>query len=78
MSVRSRAEKTGFTHSPPGSVGLVMLELPRQEDSNEDLEDTSLDADDGNETENRVRSIPELQEPLRTPISDRKHDRRYG
>ncbi len=50
--------------SPPSPVGLIVLELSRQEDSDEDLEDTSLHTDNGNDTDHSMRSIPEFQEPL--------------
>ncbi len=50
--------------SPPSPVGLIVLELSGQEDSDEDLEDTSLHTDNGNDTDHSMRSIPEFQEPL--------------
>lgn len=49
---------------PPSPVGLIVFEFSRQEDRDEDLENSSLYADDGNDTEHGVRDIPELEEPL--------------
>lgn len=54
--------------SPPSSVGFVMLEFTGEEDGDEDLEDTSLDSNDGDETEDCVRCVPELKEPLRSQL----------
>ena len=51
--------------SPPCAVRLVVLELTREEDGDEDLLDGTLDSNDGNDAEDSVRSVPELQEPLR-------------
>ena len=39
---------------PPRAIGLVVLKLTRQEDSDEDLVDGALDVDNGNETQNGV------------------------
>ena len=41
-----------------------MLELTRQEHGDEHFVDGSLDVDDGDETKDRVRDIPRLEEPL--------------
>lgn len=46
--------------SPPSSVGFVMLELSGQEDGNEDLEDTPLNGNHGDKTEDGVRGVPEF------------------
>lgn len=39
---------------PPCTVGLIVLKLTRQEDSDENLVDGALDVDNGNETQNGV------------------------
>ena len=49
---------------PPRAVRLVVLELTGQEDGDEDLVNSALDVDDGDETENGMRDVPQLQEPL--------------
>lgn len=61
-SVRSQTPVEPNT-SPPRSVCLVMLELSRQEDGNENLEDTPLNSNDRNDTENGMTRVPELEEP---------------
>lgn len=53
-----------MTHSPPSPVGFVVLELSREEDGDEDLENATLHGHDGNDTEDCVGSVPELEEPL--------------
>lgn len=55
--------------SPPSPVGFIVLELAGQEDRNKDLLNGPLDCDDRDDTEDRMGSIPELQEPLAPPIS---------
>jgi hypothetical protein len=50
-------------YSPPSSIGLVVLELSREEDSNQDLEDTSLDSDDCDDTEDSVGCTPSFEVP---------------
>ena len=45
---------------PPGLVCLVVFELSRQENRDQDLVDGTLDENYGNETEDGVRGIPEL------------------
>ena len=55
--------------SPPSPVGFIMLELAGQKDRDKDLLDGPLDRDDGDDTEDGMGSIPELQEPLTPPIS---------
>lgn len=49
---------------PPCPVGLVVLELARQEYRNEDLEYAPLDGYDGDEAEDGVRGVPAFEEPL--------------
>ena len=49
---------------PPRQVGLVVFEFSGQEDGDEHLVDGTLDVNDANKTEDRVRNIPQLQEPL--------------
>lgn len=51
------------TYSPPSSVGFVVFELSRQEDSDKELEDTPLHTDDSDDTEDGVGSVPKLKEP---------------
>ena len=46
--------------SPPGPVGLVVLELASQEDRNKDLLNGPLDCNDGDDTKNGVGSIPKF------------------
>ncbi len=55
--------------SPPCAIRLIVLEFSGQEHGDEDLEDTSLDGDDGDDTQNRMRGIPKLKEPLQNVIS---------
>lgn len=50
--------------SPPGTVRFIVLEFTRQEDRDKNLVHRTLDRDDGNETKNRMRGVPTLQEPL--------------
>jgi hypothetical protein len=52
------------TYSPPSSVRLIVLELSRQEDSNQDLEDTSLHHDDSDYPKHSMRRVPKFEEPL--------------
>ena len=54
---------------PPRAVRLVVLELTREEDRDEDLVDRALDEDDRDEAEDGVRNVPELQEPLHKAVS---------
>jgi hypothetical protein len=42
-----------------------MLELSGEEGRDEDLEDTPLNRNDGDETKDGVRGVPGLEEPLR-------------
>lgn len=49
---------------PPGAVRLIVLELAREEDRNEDLEERPLDGDDREHAEEGVRGLPRLEEPL--------------
>lgn len=58
-----KVESREMTYSPPSSVGLVVLELSRQEDGDQDLEYTPLNSDDGNDTEDRMRGGPSLEVP---------------
>ena len=60
-----RAESTTVPLArPPGAVSLLVLQLTREEHGDEDLLDRTLDGDDGDDAEHRVRSVPELKEPL--------------
>jgi hypothetical protein len=58
-----KVESREMTYSPPSSVGLVVLELSRQEDGDQDLEYTPLNSDDSNDTEDRMRGGPTLEVP---------------
>jgi hypothetical protein len=60
--------------SPPGAVGLVVLELSRQEDGDENLEDGTLDSNDGNHAEDSVRSVPHLEVPQELEEGDHADD----
>ena len=55
--------------SPPGPVGLVVLELAGQEDRNKNLLNGPLDCNDGDDTKDGMGCIPEFQEPLITSLS---------
>lgn len=48
---------------PPRSVGFVVLEFSRKEDGDQELEDESLNRDDGNHAKDDVRSVPHLKPP---------------
>ena len=62
---RVRAQTTAVPLArPPRAVRLVVLELTRQEHGDEDLVNRTLDEDDRNKTEDGVRDVPELEEPL--------------
>ena len=67
MSSKSSVEPNT---SPPCSVRLVVFELSREEDGDEDLEDTSLDGHGGNDTQDGVRSFPKFKEPEELEESD--------
>lgn len=54
---------TNATYSPPGSVRLVVLELSRQEDSDQDLENTPLHRNHGNDTNDGGSGAPSLEIP---------------
>jgi hypothetical protein len=41
-----------------------VFEFPRQEHRNEDLVESPLDRDDGDQSQDRVRDVPVLKEPL--------------
>ena len=58
--------------SPPRQVGLIVLELSREEDSDEDLVNGTLNVDDGDQPKNSMGDIPQLQEPLYNSVSDRR------
>ncbi len=70
---------------PPSAVGLVMLELTREYQSDQDLEDGALDGNDGDNAKHGVRGVPELEEPQELKgnndtdngenVSNRCHDR---
>ena len=63
---RRRAETTTIPLSrPPCLVGLLVLQLTREEDGDEDLLDSALNRNNGDDTEHSVRRVPELEEPLR-------------
>ena len=70
---RGRAEAAAVPLAgPPRAVRLLVLELAGEEDGDEDLLDGTLDGDDGDDSENGVRRIPKLEEPLqRTLVSAR-------
>ena len=64
---RRRAKATAVPlTSPPRAVRLLVLELTREENRNQDLLDRSLNSDDGDDTEHCMRGIPKLEEPLQT------------
>lgn len=49
---------------PPRSVDLVVLELSTEEDGDEELVDEPLDEQRGDQTKQRMRGVPDFQEPL--------------
>lgn len=70
LAERVRAETAVEPNtSPPCSVGLVVLELSGEEGRDEDLENTTLDRNDGDKTKDGVRGVPGLEEPLRMSAS---------
>ena len=61
----SVAESSVVPHSrPPRSVRLVVLELSREERRDQELVQRTLDRDRSENTEDRVRRVPRLEEPL--------------
>ena len=58
--------------SPPSPVGLVVLEFTGQTRRNEDLGDGSLNRDGGDQTEDGMRDVPQLEIPLRTKGSAKR------
>jgi hypothetical protein len=50
---------------PPSTVGLVMLVLTGEDDGDENLLDRPLDGDDADDTQNRMRRVPQFKEPLK-------------
>ena len=55
LAERMRTETTSIPLAcPPRPVRLIVLELARKEDRDEDLEDRTFNEDDGDHTENRV------------------------
>lgn len=66
--------KDKATNSPPSSVRLVVLELSREEDGDEDLEDTPLNGHGRYDTQYGVRSIPKFQEPKELEECDHSYD----
>lgn len=61
--VRSQATAVPSTR-PPSPIRLVVLEFAGQEDGNEDFMDGALDGNDGDKAQDRVRYVPEFEEPL--------------
>lgn len=55
---------------PPRAVRLIVLELPRQEHGDEDLEDRTLDEDDGDHAQYSMRCVPQLEEPQELEEAD--------
>ena len=65
LGERGRAEAAAVPLAgPPRAIRLLVLELTGEEDGDEDLLDGALDGDDGDDSENGVRRIPKLEEPL--------------
>ena len=58
---------------PPRPVRLIVLELTREEDGDEDLVDRALYEDDRDETEHGVCDVPQLEEPLHIAVSKHPH-----
>jgi len=56
---------------PPRTVGFIVLVLACQEDGNQDFLNRPLDRNNGNDTQDCMRRIPKLKEPLPTFIMSR-------
>lgn len=70
-----RRKKEKKTYScPPSTVDFIMLVLSRDTDSDEDLEDTTLNRDGGDKTENGVTEIPSLENPEELEETDHSDD----
>ena len=62
---RGRAEAAAVPLAgPPRAIRLLVLELTGEEDGDENLLDRTLDGNNSDDTEDRMRGIPELKEPL--------------
>lgn len=62
---RGRAETAAVPlTSPPCAVRLVVLELTSEEDGDQELLNGALNGHDGDDTQDRMRDVPELEEPL--------------
>ena len=53
---------------PPRPVRLVVLELTREEDGDENLVNRPLDVDCCSDTHDGVRHVPRFKEPLKTSL----------
>lgn len=49
---------------PPGPVRFVVFEFTCEEDGYQNLVYGALDGNDSNETQDSVRGVPKLEEPL--------------
>ena len=61
--MRAEAATVPFT-GPPRAVGLVVLELAGEDEGDDEFVDCALDGDDGEETDDDVRAVPEFEDPL--------------
>lgn len=70
------AESAVVPHSgPPGPVDLVVLELSREEEGDEELVKEALDEARCDDTEDGVRDVPDLEEPEELKESNETDDR---
>ena len=73
--MRAEAAAVPFT-GPPRAVGLVMLELAREDEGDDEFVDCALDGDDGEETDDDVRAVPEFEDPLYDTRQHHYHGRK--
>ena len=51
--------------SPPRPIGLIVFEFTRKEDGDQDLVNSTLNGYHANKTQDSMRDIPRLKEPLK-------------
>jgi len=60
---------------PPGAVDFVVLELAREEEGDEEFVEEALDEARGDDAEDGVRGLPDLEEPEELKEADEADDR---
>jgi len=70
---RAKATSIPFT-SPPCAIRLVVLELAGQEYGYEELLNGPLDGNDRNDSQNSMRYIPKLEEPLKETGDEKSYN----